>query len=132
MIAFIIPILARWGIQDRFLKPLAWFLLIIAAGALCWLLWAFFVSWLHGREDDAVHLDQQKVNVEALSRTLDAERAATAEQDNADAAFANDQEQLHHEVETKANADPVGPGVRATLERLREQQHAAQGHNAAR
>lgn len=73
------------------------------------------------RAADAVKLDRAAASTEAATRALNADRSATANQMARDAITANQTQELHDEAR-KGDDRPVGPGTRAVLDRMRQQQ----------
>ncbi len=121
---FLISLVTRAGVPQRFARIAAWIVAGILILALCGAALAMFREWIaHGKEE-AVRVDQQDVTIEAANRVIAASSAATANQMERDDAFANSQEELRDEVATKGTADPVGPATAGVLERMRQQQAA--------
>jgi len=121
---FLISLVTRAGIPQRFARVAAWIVAGVIVLALCGAAIALFREWIaHGKEE-AVRVDQQDVTIEAANRVIAASSAATVNQMERDDAFANSQEELRDEVATKGTADPVGPATASVLERMRQQQAA--------
>jgi hypothetical protein len=121
---FLISLVTRAGVPQRFARIAAWIVAGIIVLALCGAAVALFREWIaHGKEE-AVRVDQQDVTIEAANLVINASSAATANQMERDDAFANSQEELRDEVATKGTADPVGPATASVLERMRQQQAA--------
>ena len=125
MPVFLLSLVARTGIPARFQRLAAWAAAIAFAALVVALLALAFRGWLHNREQTAVTLDRQDVTIEAANRVINATSAATVNQMARDDAFADDQEELRHDAQANSTADPVGPGVRSVLDRMREQQSAS-------
>ena len=124
MPVFLLTALARTGIPGRFTKVVAWLLFAAIVVGLCWTATVVFRSWVVRGKEQAVALDRSDVTIEAANLVINASRAATANQMERDDAFANDQEELRHEADTKSDASGVGPGVTSVLDRMRQQQAA--------
>lgn len=71
--------------------------------------------------DTAVRIDRDQVNVEALGRVLEAERKAAAKQDAREEKLTIEKKELSDEA-AKGDTSGVGPGLAATIERVRRQQ----------
>jgi len=121
---FLISLVARAGVPQRFARIAAWIVAGIIVLALCGAAIALFREWIaHGKEE-AVRVNQQDVTIEAANLVINASSAATANQMERDDAFAEDQKELQNVVDTKGTQDPVGPAVGGLMRRLREQQEA--------
>jgi hypothetical protein len=121
---FLISLVTRAGVPQRFARIAAWIVAGVIVLALCGAAIALFREWIaHGKEE-AVRVNQQDVTIEAANLVINASSAATEDQMERDDAFANSQEELRDEVATKGNADPVGPATASVLERMRQQQAA--------
>lgn len=73
------------------------------------------------RAKDAVAADRATSGLDAATRAINATSAATTNQMARDAITANQQQELHDEAR-KGDSSPVGPGTRAVLDRMRQQQ----------
>jgi len=121
---FLISLVTRAGVPQRFARIAAWIVAGVIVLALCGAAIALFREWIaHGKEE-AVRVDQQDVTIEAANLVINASSAATANQMERDDAFAEDQKELQNVVDTKGTSDPVGPAVGGLMRRLREQQEA--------
>lgn len=123
---WLIGIIARTGLAQRFQKAAAWIVAALFFALVVGLLIFGFRSWLHGREQQAVEIDRKDVTIEAANRVINATQEADANQMQRDDAFANQQTELRDEAHDKGTVAPVGPGVTSVLERMRSQQQA--GH----
>ena len=133
MPVFILTLLARSGVPARFTKTLAWFLFALIVLALCWAVLANFRAWVADGKEQAVAIDRSDVTIEAANLVINATSAATANQMARDDAFADDQEELQREVDSKGTDDRAGPATVGVLQRVREQQAAGRrGQSSAR
>lgn len=101
----------------------AWVWAVIALPIVAAVLVLLIIHSTNERVEEAVSADRNAVEVEVRARQLEAERNATFEKEQRDANAAVATQELRNEV-AKGVADPVGPGVRSVLERMREQQAA--------
>lgn len=124
MIGLIIPLVLRAGIPQRFARVSAWIAAAVVVVVLCWAAVAMFREWIATGKEEAVSLSEKDVTIEAANIVINATSAATANQMERDEAFANSQEELTREADTKSNTNSVGPGVQSVLDRMREQQKA--------
>lgn len=124
MIGLIIPLVLRAGVPQRFARVAAWIAAAVVVLVLCWAAVAMFRVWIATGKEEAVSLNQKDVTIEAANLVINASSAATANQMGRDDAFANDQQELRYESDTKSNANSVGPGTSAVLDRMRKQQAA--------
>lgn len=124
MIGLIIPLVLRAGIPQRFARIAAWIAAAVVVSLLCWAAVAMFREWIATGKEEAVSLSEKDVTIEAANIVINATSAATANQMERDEAFANSQEELTREADTKSNTNSVGPGVQSVLDRMREQQKA--------
>lgn len=121
MIGLLIPLFARWGVAQRFLKPLAWLTAIIG-GAL--LLWAAFSIWLHFHDQAVVEDDRAQSNLEVVKGIVEADRAATeadaARQKDREAASLETKEAIDNAVSENPQAakSAAGPATRAAADSL--------------
>jgi hypothetical protein len=83
--AFANWLLAR-GVAQRWARPLAWALLILAIVGIGRLGWRI---WLSGHDTAVVAVDRDESNVKVLNTTIGAERSAGANMAARDAAEAN-------------------------------------------
>lgn len=121
---FLISLVTRAGIPQRFARVAAWIVAGIIVLALCGAAIALLREWVAQGKEEAVRVNQQDVTIEAANLVINASSAATANQMEHNDAFANSQEELRDEVATKGTADPVGPATASVLERMRQQQAA--------
>lgn len=124
MIGLIIPLVLRAGVPQRFARVAAWIAAAVVVLVLCWAAVAVFREWIATGKEEAVALDRSDIMIEASNRVIAATSAATVNQMERDDAFANDQQELRYESDTKSNTNSVGPGVQSVLDRMREQQKA--------
>ncbi|WP_334656718.1 hypothetical protein [Sphingomonas panaciterrae] len=82
--------------------------------------------------EQAVDLDRSEAAAEGYERGMLAERAATANQIERDAAFRNSQEELIDAAREADTGAGVGPATASVLERMRQQQAAGRRGDAAR
>lgn len=128
-----LTLLARSGIPARYTKALAWLLFALIVAGLCWVAVAAFRGWVADGKEQAVAVDRSDVTIEAANLVIKATSAATANQMARDDAFAEDQEELQREVDTKGTDDRAGPATLGVLQRVREQQAAGRrGQGSAR
>jgi len=99
----------------------AWVWAVIAVPIVMALLVLLIIHWTDARVEQAVQVDRNEAQIEIRGRQLEAERTATYEKEQRDQAAAVATQELRNEV-AKGVAEPVGPGVRSVLERMREQQ----------
>lgn len=130
---FLISLVTRAGIPQRFVRIAAWIVACVIVLALCGAAIALFREWIaHGKEE-AVRVNQQDVTIEAANLVINASSAATANQMERDDAFAEDQKELQNVVDTKGTDDRPGPATVGVLQRVREQQAAGRrGTSSAR
>jgi len=121
---FLISLVARAGVPQRFARLAAWILAGALVIVLCAAAVAMFREWISAGREEAVRIDRQDVTIEAANLVINATSAATANQMERDDAFQNEQEELRHEADTKSDASSAGPGVQSVLDRMREQQAA--------
>lgn len=124
MIGLIIPLVLRAGVPQRFARIAAWIAAAVVVLLLCWAAVAMFREWIATGKEEAVSLNQKDVTIEAANLVINATSAATANQMERDDAFANDQQELRYESDTKSSTNSVGPGTSAVLDRMRKQQAA--------
>lgn len=124
MIGLIIPLVLRAGVPQRFARVAAWIAAAVVVVVLCWAAVAMFREWIATGKEEAVAINQKDVTIEAANLVINATSAATANQMERDEAFANDQQELRYESDTKSNTNSVGPGTSAVLDRMRKQQAA--------
>lgn len=100
-------------------------LLLIALVAILWR------CSVNNEVEEGVAFDRASVEAEIARRQLEAERAATANEQAQAAETARQQEELRDEA-AKGDDSDVGPGTRAVLERMRRQQAEDRNRAAAR
>lgn len=133
MIGLIVPLILRAGVPQRFARIAAWIVAGVVVLVLCGAAVAMFREWIANGKEEAVALDRSDIMIEASNRVIAATSAATGNQMERDNAFANDQQELRYESDTKSNTNSVGPGVQSVLDRMREQQKAGRrGANSTR
>jgi hypothetical protein len=124
---FIVAILARWGVPERFRRALA---MLVAAGLAIALLAALWGLWLRSHDEGVVERHETAITTKVQKRTEAADLAAEqadqvrAEQRAADSAAtrkAIDDAEHQDPVETRAAA---GPAARAAAESLRRRSTA--------
>lgn len=125
-------LLAAVGVAERYRGPLLLVLGLVLLVLATALLARCAGMWVAGERDKAVRLDRGDAVAEAANIVLGAERTATANQIERDAAFANSQEELKDVAREADNGAGVGPATSAVLERLRQQQAAGRRGGAAR
>ncbi len=76
-------------------------------------------------KSEAVQLNIAEASAEANARVLEADRATMANQMTRDAAIATERMEAQREADKVSTDEPVGPGVRSVIARMREQQEAA-------
>jgi len=130
---FLISLVTRAGVPQRFARIAAWIVAGIIVLALCGAAIALFREWIaHGKEE-AVRVDQQDVTIEAANLVINASSAATANQMERDETFDLSQQELRDAAVTQSTSNAVGPGVQSVLDRMRQQQAAGRrGANASR
>lgn len=101
----------------------AWVWAVVAVPLALALMVLLIIHSTNERVEEAVAADRNAVEVGVRARQLEAERNATFEKEQRDANAVVATQELRNEV-AKGVADPVGPGVRSVLERMREQQAA--------
>lgn len=114
MIAFLLPVLARWGVPERVRKPLAAGLLVVAAIALLAALWGIWL-WQH----DKGVIDAHEAKREARAGEA---REAAADERVADAIRnTTNERELHDAIDTAPTGGELSPAARAlACERLRK------------
>ncbi len=125
-------LLTAVGIAERYRGPLLLVLGLVLLVLATALLARCAGVWIAGERDEAVQIDRADTVAEAANIVLGADRAATANQIERDAAFANSQEELEDVAREADNGAGVGPATSAVLERLRQQQAAGRSAGAAR
>lgn len=119
---FLISLVTRAGVPQRFARIAAWIVAGILILALCGAALAMFREWIaHGKEE-AVRVDQQDVTIAAANLVINASSAATANQMERDEAFGLSQQELRDAAVTQSTSNAVGPGVQSVIERMRQQQ----------
>lgn len=114
MIAAIAAWLVRRGAADRWARPLAWLLLILAVAGIARLGWGLWIS----RHDKAVvAADRNAATVQVLTNAMRADREAGAAKDARDQAFRNEQTKIQEKAD--AAADNGASPLDAVLEQLR-------------
>lgn len=100
MIGAIAALLLRWGVRERWTRPLAWAALILAAAAIGQLVWS---HWLAGHDGRVVAADRDAGTVKVLTNTVAADRAASEAKGARDAAFRNEQANLQEKADAAAD-----------------------------
>lgn len=127
-----IRLFAALGISERYRGPVLLVLGLVLLVLGTALLARCASLWVADERDEAVRLDRGDAVAEAANIVLGAERAATANQIERDAAFANSQEELKDVAREADKGAGVGPATSAVLERLRQQQDAGRSAGATR
>lgn len=123
MMTFLVALFARWGFSERIARAAA-LLSIVAVSLACAALLALLLKGcVREREDQAVQLDRAEWSAEVMNRVVEAERAASANEAARIERDALNNKELVDEA-AKGDGRSVGPGVVATLERMRKQQAA--------
>lgn len=115
MIAFLIPILARAGVGERFRKAAAWALV----GLLVALVLALAYATFNRHVDNRVASEQVAIDAAVTNQTLEAERGASANEMSRLERDAQNDKELSHEALRND-----GTAVDSVLARMREQQAA--------
>jgi hypothetical protein len=121
---FLLPILARIGIPERFRQAVGILAALLAVVLIVGLIALAFSRWIAAERVEAVQIDRADMTIEAANRVIAADRVATANQIPADEAFQSAQKEVQRDVDTKSDGSAVGPGTAAVLRRVREQQAA--------
>lgn len=127
-----IRLFAALGIAERYRGPLLLVLGLVLLVLATALLARCTGMWVAGERDEAVRLDRGDAVAEAANIVLGAERAATANQIERDAAFANSQEELEDVAREADKGAGIGPATSAVLDRMRQQQATDRRGDAAR
>lgn len=115
MIAFLLPVLARIGVADRFRKAAAW----VVIGALIVLFAIGLYAAFNRHIDNRVASEQVAIDATVTNRTLEAERGASANEMTRLERDAQNDKELSHEALRND-----GTAVDSVLNRMREQQAA--------
>jgi len=99
LVAGLAGLLMKAKISAGWARPIAWALLVAAAGLLAWLAWS---QWLGARDERVVAKDRSTATIQILNRTIPTERQAGAAKDARDRAFANEQTQLKEAADDAA------------------------------
>lgn len=118
---FLIPLMLRIGVTQRYAKAAAWVSAAILALLLAGLAAIAFTAWVKKGQKRAVEADRLETIVDTQNRTIAADRAAETAKQARDEVSRNEQEELRVEAK-KGDATAVGPGTAAVYERLRRQQ----------
>ncbi len=122
---FLLPLLARIGLSERLARALSYIIpAVLVIAFIAGIAWWINDSIADGKSE-AVQLNVTEARAEALSRVLEADRATMANQMASDAAIATERMEAQREADKVSTDEPVGRGVAATLERVRQQQDAA-------
>ena len=121
MIALLLPILARWGVAERFQRPLAIAALVVAAALLLGGSWE---AWLHFHDKHVVAQHDTKRELGDAKKTIAAEHRADGNAAPRDQARADAGEQSRTEMKEAEDAHPdaakapAGPVSRAAAGRF--------------
>lgn len=99
MIGAIAARLLALGIGERWARPIAWALLILAIAGTARLLWG---AWISTHDKAVVAADRDAAAVQVLTNSIAADRAAGAAKDDRDAAFRNEQSNLQEKADAAA------------------------------
>lgn len=95
MIGAIAARLLGWGVAQRWARPLAWALLILAVAGIGRLAWGI---WISSHDKAVIAADRGEANAKTLNVTLGADRAAGANMTARDAAEANQVQNLQEDI----------------------------------
>lgn len=119
MIAFLVPILARWGVKESLQRPLAWLTAAFAVVTLTMALAGAFNTWLHFHDKRVVAADRADALAELVELQAEAEAAAARSRVKDVVEIHKQQEAYRNAIEDPEPGDSADPAVRLGCERLR-------------
>ncbi len=122
---FLFALLTRTGLSERIARLLSYVIPALVVIVAVSLLVRCAVDQIEDGKSEAVQLNIAEASAEANARVLEADRATMANQMTRDAAIATERMEAQREADKVSTDEPVGPGVKSGIERMREQQEAA-------
>jgi hypothetical protein len=114
VIAFLLPIFARWGVPERIRKPLATAALVLAAFALLAAAWGIWL-WQHDKGVIEAHETEREVKAGEARETAADERVKDIIRDTAN------ERDLHDAIDTAPTGGQLSPAAHAlACKRLRK------------
>lgn len=100
MLGLVVRLLGRIGVPENCRRILAEILL---TGALVLLLWLGLSIWLSRHDKAVIAADRAAADVAVMNTVVSADRAAGADKDQRDRAFANEQSRLQEKADAAAD-----------------------------
>lgn len=105
MFAFLLPLIVRLGVPERWQKAASTAMSIGAAIIALALLWAFLGHLVARHDDKVISADRMGANLDISNRQTVADREAGAAMARRDKTFANDQQQAKDQADEAARND---------------------------